>query len=179
MKNYRDGFIEELKATDRKKVKFYKNPFVKIPKWESFTERKNYSFQNEIGNVLMPSKNMFMISEGLLSHEEFAPIFDGYSEAITTFEEALGEMSFHEPVLFISDKPTENEGFWRHSDQQDRFHWNCIGRSHWYVWDRETDEMQEFVLEVGDLLYIPFRTDHKAQSITEKRAAITFTLHGN
>ena len=178
MKNYRDGFIEELKATDRNKTTFYKNPFNKIPEWESFAERKKYSFEYGIGNILIPTKNMFMISEGFVPPETFDEIFYGYKEVVNSIEEAFGKMSLHEPVIFMSDEPTGNEGFWRHSDQNDRFHWNCIGSSHWYIWDRDTDEEQEFILDVGDLLYIPFRTDHQVRSLTEKRGAITVIMHG-
>lgn len=72
-------------------------------------------------------------------------------------------------ISFTSIEPTTG----RHYDPKDVFYFQCIGS---VIWKIETAyEVREYLLEPGDVLFVPANLHHEVFSL-EPRAAISFTF---
>jgi len=67
---------------------------------------------------------------------------------------------------------SKTEGYGRHKDQADVWHWQTIGKSRWVVFDRET---VVYDLTPGELIYIPKGMYHQVTPLTP-RVGISYGL---
>jgi mannose-6-phosphate isomerase-like protein (cupin superfamily) len=170
-------FSAEIRKTSKDAYRIFKNPLSKLPDLNAFVQHKEKSLGT--GNIVMPSTNMSAIYSASTKQEQFYEIFNGYEEFVASIEAARNKMHIYETTIFFSDSLDSNKGFTRHYDQHDIYHWNCIGKAHWTVWDKKNDNKTsfEFILNEGDVVYIPSRFHHQVQSLTEKRASIALPVH--
>jgi hypothetical protein len=170
-------FVTEIKNTPKDAFRIYKNPLSELPNLDAFVQYK----QDSLGKIkmAMPDKNMVAIYASTTKQEQFCEMFNGYEEFIANIETAIGKMHLYETTIFFSDSLENNLGFSGHYDEHDIYHWNCIGKARWTVWDKKNDDKTSFgfVLNEGDVLYIPSRYVHQVQSLTEKRASIALPVH--
>lgn len=66
-----------------------------------------------------------------------------------------------------------SESFGRHRDDADVFFWQILGSTRWKVFPRAG--VAEYVLGVGDVLYVPRQMDHEVVSLCP-RVGISFGL---
>ena len=139
--------------------KFYHKSDYILPTWDSI-------INNIDNNVKENSHIKIMNNFGIVTHEtldivEIRPIFKLLKERyphLTT--------SAHAYISFSSKSFT----FGKHKDNTDVWVWGCIGVTKWTVFD---EEIYEYHLHPGDIIYIPKGMYHDTQPITP-RVSISF-----
>jgi len=139
--------------------KYFKQSKFTIPTWDSII---NNFDRNVRENLPIKVMNNF----GIVTHDtsdiiEIHPIFEllekKYPHLTTTA---------HAYVSFSSQSFT----FGKHKDNTDVWVWGCIGITKWVIFD---DEVHEYYLYPGDMIYVPRNMYHDTCPITP-RASISF-----
>lgn len=147
--------------------------FFEISKHHKFLKQSNYvtpSWDSVIGNFdrnvreNLPIKvmdNFGIVTHNTLDIVEIHPIFNVLQEKYPYLS-----TSAHAYISFSSKSST----FGKHKDDTDVWVWGCIGITKWTVFD---DEVHEYYLHPGDIIYVPREMYHDTQPITP-RVSISF-----
>ena len=118
---------------------------------------------------LWRSGKTFVLSMAEYTKQDFVEICDEFEKY---FER--GQVN-----IYCSSKK-DAVGFPAHCDQTENFLFHTEGKVKWTIYDNSAPErkpgkvIDEFVLEAGDLLYIPQYRYHKAESLTPR---ISISIH--
>jgi hypothetical protein len=166
--NLKSAF-EEAKAANTPAV--FRNVFTTVPGWEPFLNHLEL-YKKEVNGFRTFGPTYYVLE--LFDHnlKNISDTYAGYSEVHAAVHEACEGGVWPRPVMLIATD-LGNPELPRHRDPCDQMHWTCIGSEAWKVWVSE-EEVLEFTLNPGDLIYIPIGLYHQVTSVTP-RAGITWS----
>lgn len=130
-------------------VKHTKN-FLKLDiDWQVYIDSLNYSANS--GNTIKFSQVAFYVTDDAIKIKELKPLFEKIKPTFAHLYLSLTNL---------------DETFEAHIDTMDVWFWQAIGKTHWKTY--ETEQGSEFLLEPGDLIYIPRGVKHKVKSLTPR-----------
>ena len=88
--------------------------------------------------------------------------------------EVWGNELWDEPAFIMSEDVGPNSGLLRHHDPCEQIHWNCVGSSLWKVYNN--GEEYQYILEPGDVIFLPDGIEHLVESLTSPRAGIAYSI---
>jgi hypothetical protein len=154
-----DSFEEFLTETPHHK--YYQDFSHERPTWEEIIDNLD---RNISDNLKFKSTDNF----GFAIHD---------TRDILQVYPLLKKIQFQFPSLHVSShlyvslsKSSETLG--KHRDVMDVIVWQCIGITHWEIYD---DKLYEYNLKPGDFLYIPKKMYHNTTPITP-RVSISFGI---
>tara|TARA_B100001057_G_C22646861_1_gene870439 strand:+ start:407 stop:826 length:420 start_codon:yes stop_codon:yes gene_type:complete len=130
-------------------VEYKKNFFNLDLDWQTYIDNLNDSANR--GEEIKFSQVGFYVTHSALRIKELQPLFD-----------KIKPIHAH---LYLSLSNLD-ETFEPHEDFMDVWFWQAIGKTHWKTY--ETEQGSEFLLEPGDLIYIPRGIKHKVKSLTPR-----------
>ena len=148
-----------------------RNAFPIVPDWEPFLNHLEL-YKKENNGVRSFGPTYYVVELFDQHLQQVTSTYTGYDIVHTALDSALVGGVMPRPVMLISTGTGTSE-LPRHKDPCDQMHWTCIGSELWKVWISE-EEVLEFTLEPGDLIYIPIGLYHQVISITP-RAGITWS----
>jgi ribosomal protein L16 Arg81 hydroxylase len=166
------SFIEEFnKIKSGDKVVLFKNAFPIVPTWEEF----DFQRKNNKRPVRWDNPDLTVSFETLGS-----PIMSEF-ESFKTFRDILAEIwgwqLWDEPALIMATNLEAVSGLGAHFDPCEQIHWNCIGSTLWKIYEDDYQTVtEEFILEPGDVIFLPTGRIHGVSSITTPRAGIAFSV---
>jgi cupin superfamily acireductone dioxygenase involved in methionine salvage len=150
-----------------------RNVFPTVPAWESFLNHLE-TYQKIDNGVRNFGPTYYVVELFDQDIAEITSTYLGYDVVYKELDEAnvLGIMN--RPVMLVSTGIDSPE-LPKHKDPCDQMHWTCVGKEFWKVWLSE-NEVLEFKLEPGDLIFIPVGLYHQVKSVTS-RAGITWSAN--
>lgn len=139
--------------------KFYKNSDYILPTWDRIINNIDRSIKERIPIKIM--NNFGLVTHDTLDIPEVYPIFEILQKKYPNLT-----TSAHAYISFSSESST----FGKHKDNTDVWVWGCIGITKWTVFD---DEICEYYLHPGDIIYVPSQMYHDTQPVTP-RVSISF-----
>lgn len=183
-----------LEAIDQQRVLFVKSAFASTPGWIDFLHIyekalgiNGIRFQSFASGTIDNSEgytrsfdSLINMVSGLHDGKKIAAlsIFHMLNATDNTVPEDAQEFS----RLFFNSNPTEIPPEFdfkllvpsRHSDPVDGFYVQCNGTTIWRAFYE--DRTDEFIVEPGDMLFIPKGVDHSVESTSVRNAiSISFT----
>lgn len=159
---------------ENKTAHVFRNMFTNLPAWDNFfnhisdgIEAKEYSGGNMgskevVGKVNFWSRLTMTLDQ---PEEKYYPYLNSYIDNLRQFQDYVFTGSFC-AVSITNKEPTTG----KHNDPVDVFYLQCIGS---VVWKIFSDSECEYVLNPGDVIYVPSGVDHEVRSLTP-RASISF-----
>lgn len=126
-------------------VKFFKNYNLDTPSWQSCLDNFNQS--------LLQNKK--------IKHDNFGFYVSHDAHQISEVAKVLDNLNLSIAHLYFSICSGDN-GFGRHQDNDDVFFWQVQGITIWVIEDIK------YVLEPGDLIFVPAQTPHLVLSHTPR-----------
>lgn len=161
---------------DLRRHLFVKGAFMNTPVWQEFVTFINWAYQAD--PIVVPDQegvtnigtirfyDPLTMSIGRVTREHF-PQLQTMSDTLQEFGEDI------EGGISVISLTTAERSTGKHCDNKDVVFWQCIGKTEWTVWYKEEEFV--YILEPGDVIYIPRLTMHQVVSI-EPRASISMAL---
>jgi mannose-6-phosphate isomerase-like protein (cupin superfamily) len=151
----------------------FRNVFPKVPSWESFTTHLA-SAVKEPNTVRTFHEHYHVVEVYEHNLESVVATYEGYDEVYTALNDANSLGIMRRPVMLLATVIGTPE-LQRHRDPCDQMHWACVGVESWKVWVSE-DKVLEFILNPGDVIFIPVGLYHQVNSVTPS-AGITWSAN--
>jgi len=164
--------IKECRDTDS--VHVFRNLFTDLPAWEDFfrhisdgLEIKDYAGGNSGSKEVVGKVNFWSRLTMTLEQptSEYYKNIDIYKQQLEEFQDYRFTGSFC-AVSITTNEPTTG----KHNDPVDVFYLQCIGNVKWNIYK---DSVEEYILEPGDVIYVPAGVMHEVFSLSP-RASISF-----
>ena len=158
-----------LEAMNNNKLLVVKNAFPNTPTWEELLiARDNIS---KVRDIQWRYENFAVTEDSsddpelrkIPSHNLFREFFN------KNFEGRIWDSS----QLIMSE--TKSSGIPNHQDAWPQIHWNCVGKSHWWITDFDEIE-SEVILEPGDIIFLPLSITHRVESEEFPRAGVIISF---
>jgi hypothetical protein len=158
----------------------FNNVFTENYKWINFIDFLNYAIKQNNQDVPLTNAStrkgfvnfwhdLTMTIDRL--EEKFFPNLEDYNKTLSSYHPNKN-MGRFAAVSFTDSEPTTG----KHTDPVDVMYWNCVGVSQWEVFYENDSTV--FVLNPGDVIFVPARTLHEVTSLSP-RAAISFMFGEN
>lgn len=160
--------LENVRSSGR--VEVLKNAIPNTPDVEFFREHRKVAMSHIRSKWITDTLSMAWEEDGcpeLTKHEGFKTF---RNELLAFF----GDTLWDSPAAILSDVTGELSGFNFHVDNGEQAHWQCAGKSSWYFKYPDGTE-ENYELEAGDVIYIPWGIGHSVTSLESPRAGIVFS----
>lgn len=145
---------------DLSKVYFIKNYNPDVLSWSDVFEAMDDGWNND-------EDRKHMIHRGI----GFFVIHNG--RRLKQLKPMLEDLACRHAHIYVNLVANDRD-FGRHADGMDVWVWQCIGVSHWFVEERGENDVDKYILEPGDMIYVPRGIPHIAIPQTP-RASVTFS----
>jgi len=168
------SFIERMKQArlEDDKVVHFKNAFPVVPDFETFVKssqmvpKSKLRKENEFLTIYYTGEKLPMLYA-----------FNGFKEFEDAMLKAFGLYLWNEPVMIYSQTTDHGSGLFMHVDPGKQIHWNCIGKALWTV--IENGKEVKYIMEPGDVIYIPEGWKHGVITLEAPRAGMIYTGWSN
>jgi hypothetical protein len=150
--NFIQSISDGYSLDDEKNQKYeYKEVIGKINFWQKLTMSIDWVNESNFLEIDKTTESLLKVFNGL----------DGSEES-----KCLGRFAV---VSFTDKEPTTG----RHNDPMHVIYCQFIGSVEWMIFKNEDQEEKSFILNPGDIIYIPKGVEHEVRSLSP-RAAISF-----
>lgn len=171
---------EILKAKDSQTAVLFTDVFDDNYKWFHFINFLSYAIKQDNGSLQETNASR---RKGFINFwhdltmtldkldESHFPNLESKNNYLESFHpnKSMGRFG---AISFTDSEPTTG----KHTDPVDVMYWNCVGISQWEIF--YGDESKLFVLNPGDVIFVPAKTLHEVTSLSP-RAAISFMFGAN
>lgn len=158
-----------LDAMDNNKLLVVKNAFSDTPTWEELiVVRENIAKVRDIQWRF----EKFAVTEDSSNDPELKKI-NGHNFFREFFNKNFKDRVWDSSQLIMSE--TKSSGIPNHKDAWPQIHWNCVGKSHWWITNFDGIE-SEVILDPGDIIFLPLEITHRVESEEFPRAGIIISF---
>lgn len=166
------NFVENLKNNLHLNEEIvFKNAIPNDISWQDFESQRFY------GNLYRPTRwdNPYL---SITFEIDGCPIMKKH-KSFSIFRDSLykiwNDKVWDEPAVIMSTITGNDSGLNFHEDICPQIHWNCIGVTEWNL-KRNSGENIKYILNPGDIIYIPKGMWHTVKSLVSPRAGIAYSI---
>jgi hypothetical protein len=170
------SFANELIALDKTKPFLFKNVVNPVPNWHEFITHKEYTKQNKPHLFRQDAPMLSIVFGDPYDEECHLSKMKSLRPFVSDLKKVFSNNLMADAAFVISESNFGTSGLGRHPDPGKQIHLNCVGISEWTVWKPNNGVLyNKYILEPGDVIYLPIWWEHSVVSLTEKRAGIAYT----